>query len=300
MKKRNQNDAIVKTQNIKNEDHFLSLLNYVNKEDDSEKITTIREDDILLLLNRQRQKRHEQIQSKKGGRRPNFGKMFIVSFPPEYTPKIDKLTIQEKKELAKSYIKVLVKQVKKTYPDLDVQDLVNSINIDLHNDTGKRHFHVLMPNICKLKNGEIKRIDLGKKGYTVTLKTQHFKNMSDISPQICETLTREELNEKRKIAAAKNEKYANSYKTLLNKLEKSEVEEHIKWIKRLDKKLAQFSKALHGPKLKKLPIEEQYIFLDRFYKDIDKDIEKTKQEEVKKIYKEELKRINKDRRTQDW
>ena len=156
-----------------------------------------------------------------------------------------------------------------------------------------------MPNIALNQAGDIIRLDLGKKGYTVALKSCHIKQMEKLMPNNVKLLSKEELNTLRKGAANKNEKYANSYKNLLNKLKKSEVEEHYKYIKRLDRKLAQFHNFINSDKISQLPPEPQKQAIENFYKDINNILNKSKNEDIKIIYKEELNNINKKRRYQD-
>ena len=295
---RNQNDAIVKAQSIKSEEHLLTLLNYVNKENESESITTIREEDLLKSINRHRKIEYQKKHGK-GGRAANIGKMFIISFPEEFSKIIDNLSITEKKEMSKSFIKNLINFIKKIEPDLDIQDFANNINIDIHNDTNYRHLHFLQMNTIKLKNGKIKRIDLGKKGYLTNLKSTLFNEMKRLNPNACQELKTEELRRLKKEAAKKNNKYATSYKILLNAMKPETVEKNLKYVKKLDRKLTQFNNFIN--KKEEIDIKTKEAGIDRFFNDIKDLLETSYSEEIKDIYIKELKTIKtqniKDRRT---
>jgi len=285
---RNQNDSVVKAKPIRNEEHLLSLLNYTEKENVSQKITTMREEDLLTFINRHRKIEHKKLE--KGGRKALVAKQFIISFPGEFSQDIDNLDLEGKKKIARKFINNLAKYIKEKEPDLDVQDLVNTMNIDLHNDTDFRHFHLIQMNTIKLKNGQVKRIDLGKKGYLVNLKTTLFSIMKEMKPNQCEELTKEELNKLRTNAAQKNQKYATSYKILLNAMNPQTIQENIKYVKKLDKKLTQFNNFVNKPNLDD---KDKLQGLNQFYKDLQDLIAKSVNYDIKVKYEEELNKIKK-------
>lgn len=285
MKKRNQNDAMVKMISIKTEKHFFSLLNYAEKENHSEQLTSIREDDMLEGINAHRQIEYINTQNAKGGRPPNFAKQIIISFPKEYKKEIDLLSEDEKKSMIKKLMMAYLKRIVKDYPDLDLQFLANMIEAQIHNDTDFTHFHLMQLNIAKTKDGNYKRIDLSRRAYSYSLKKELFKIMRDLKPDNVEELTREKLNELRKVAATGNNKYANTWKAKIKNLNPDVIAEHSKFTKRLDKKLSQFSKYAKSDKLSEAQGREAFI---QFYKDIEEIIQKSHNEEVKNVYSEVL------------
>lgn len=287
-----QRDAMVKAKSIKTEEHLLSLLNYVEKEGHSQKITTIREEDLLSKINN-----HREIETLKkigkGGRAANVAKQFIISFPQEFSKSIDELNLAQKKEMSKNFIKDLVKYVKKLEPDLDVRNFVNGINIDIHNDTDFRHFHLLQMNTIKLNNGTIKRLDLGKKGYVSVLKSTLFQEMKKLKPEICNELDLAQLREMKIAAGNKNNKNVTSYKKLLKNLSQSEIDKNIKFIKKLDRDLSRYRNFVNKPDLSDKQKSEG---ISQFHEKIKDLIGLSASDDIKEIYAEELKTINQNRR----
>lgn len=289
---RTQLDAVVKAKSIKDEEHLLSLLNYVEKEGHSQKITTIREDDLLQKINDHR--KIERLKKLgKGGRAANVAKQFIISFPEEFSKSIDELDLPQKKEMSKNFMRDLIKYIKKLEPEIDIQDFANSINIDIHNDTKFRHLHFLQMNTIKLNNGTIKRLDLGKKGYLSVLKSTLFQEMKKLKPEMCNELDLPQLREMKIKAGKKNNRNVTSYKKLLKNLSSSEIDKNIKFIKKLDRDLSRYRNFVNKPDLSDKQKSEG---INQFHEKIKDLIALSHSDDIKEIYTEELKTINQNRR----
>jgi len=170
----NENKVVLKNTSKKTEEHFISHLQYLQKEDASVLYLPNAKDSVEVC-NIQR----KRLGDKKGkkGRPPIIAKDIIFSIPNDLKELTDKMSNKELKSLFDIFMDTVLQGIKKQHPNANIKFLKKNMLVAYHRDSDDRHFHCTIPAFTKttnLFNDKIIAIDYSKRIISANARKKMF------------------------------------------------------------------------------------------------------------------------------
>jgi len=214
-----ENEIIFKNNRIKNEEHYIAHLKYIEK-DDAMVFQKPNDEMSLEVINLHRSRL--RASAGKRGRPPVIARDLIFSMPHE----LNKADIDKKSysALIQTYLSTVFTDIQKKYPDADLNWLMKNCKIVLHEDSDHTHYHVNLPTFTKeIGSDKLITIDFSHRDISANARRKMYSFCNQIIGNSVPDLTLDEFKDKSKKAAMKNKKAGDSWKKKKAKLNKADV-----------------------------------------------------------------------------
>ena len=267
----NENKVVLKSTSKKTVEHFISHLQYLEKDNAS----------VIYKPNAKASSEvcnmHlKNLGAKKGkrGRPPIIGKDLIFSIPKDLKEITDNMSDKELKSLFDVFMDTVFKGIKNQHPNADIKFLRKNMMVAYHRDSDDRHFHCTLPAFTKTtdianmfnKTPKTIQIDYSKRIISANArkkmyyKFENMRGIKNIKEITTEEFIRLGLIEKKK-NLTKSQNWAKRKKQIkLDEIEfNKQLESENKRLNALEDKIKSDRRHLTDEQIEWKRLSEQYI-----------------------------------------
>lgn len=210
------NKVVFRTLKIANDNHYLTHSDYLKK-DDSIIIQEISNKEKTKIINEGRKRARDR--AGKRGRPPKDFISMIISIPDELAGVVKRMSKSDVKKLSDEFMDTMIRDLTRKFPDADIKQLKDRMEIVLHKDTKNPHFHILTPHFANSKSifnkGPLVQIDFTKRDVSSNMRRKMFNKFKAM--KFRKDLPDLDEREFTRISKEKSQKITNKKGNKLNK-----------------------------------------------------------------------------------